>query len=58
MQRPPASPYKNPRRPATLLQVLLGLTAGVSPATPQTALAELRAAGVVLVGEPTLGRGR
>lgn len=35
-------------------RVLLGLTAGVAPATVATALDEMRAAGVVLVGEPLL----
>ncbi|HYN95522.1 MAG TPA: isochorismatase family protein [Pilimelia sp.] len=35
--------------------VLLDLTAGVAPATTQTALAELGAAGVALVGTPHVG---
>lgn len=35
-------------------RVLLGLTAGVAPATVAKALDEMRAAGVVLVGEPLL----
>jgi nicotinamidase/pyrazinamidase len=35
-------------------RVLLGLTAGVAPATVAAALDEMRAAGVVLVGEPLL----
>jgi nicotinamidase/pyrazinamidase len=35
--------------------VLLGLTAGISPATVEPALAQLRSAGVVLVGEPVVG---
>jgi len=35
--------------------VLLGLTAGISAATVEPALAQLRSAGVVLVGEPVLG---
>jgi nicotinamidase/pyrazinamidase len=35
--------------------VLLGLTAGISPATVEPALAQLRSAGVTLVGEPVVG---
>jgi nicotinamidase/pyrazinamidase len=35
-------------------RVLLGLTAGVHPATTAEALSEMRGAGVVLVGEPLL----
>ena len=35
-------------------RVLLGLTAGVDPATIAEALDEMRGAGVVLVGEPLL----
>ncbi|WP_432560794.1 nicotinamidase [Kineococcus sp. SYSU DK003] len=34
--------------------VLLGLTAGISPATVEKALGELRAAGVALVGDPVV----
>ncbi|GII83003.1 amidase [Sphaerisporangium siamense] len=37
------------------VRVLLDLTAGVSPATTETALAQLEAAGVTLVGTPVLG---
>jgi nicotinamidase/pyrazinamidase len=36
-------------------RVLLGLTAGVAPATTDKAVAELNSAGVDLVGEPVLG---
>jgi nicotinamidase/pyrazinamidase len=35
--------------------VLLGLTAGISPATVEPALAQLRSAGVALVGEAVVG---
>lgn len=36
-------------------RVLLHLTAGVAPATTDKAIAELRSAGVVLVGDPVVG---
>ncbi|MCZ4100355.1 MULTISPECIES: isochorismatase family protein [Streptomyces] len=42
-------------REGFVTQVLLDLTAGVAPATTESALAELLAAGVLLTGKPAVG---